>query len=79
MRSLQVMSLGLIVLLTSCASKHIPFPDAVYGVDIQKVIKNANGDFIPVNLEETNYDGMYFSKDYLNDYLQYKCTDEDRC
>lgn len=51
----------------------------VYGVDIQKVIKITNGEFISVNVNSINYDGIYFSKDFLNDDLQYKCEDEGKC
>lgn len=78
MRLLQVMFLGLIVLLTACAAKHLPVPAPVYGVDIDKVNRSGNS-YVPVNESSNSYDGMFFSNEYLNDYLQYKCADQGKC
>lgn len=78
MRLLQVMCLGLIMTLTACAAKHAPLPIPVYGVDIQKVNRSAAG-YVVVNNDSKNYDGMFFSNEYLNEYLQWKCADEGKC
>lgn len=61
-----------------CAAKHIT-PEPLYGKDVQKVISDNNGGFKAVDLGATNYDGMYFSNFYLNEYLQWKCKNESKC
>lgn len=62
MRLRQVMCLGLIVLFSSCAAKHLPLPAPVIGVDIANMNK---GDIAQFN-------GIEFSPFYLNEYLQWK-------
>lgn len=57
------------VLLTSCAAKHLPMPEPVYGVDIIKLATN----------EAAPFNGVEMSPFYLNSYLQWKCTDEGKC
>lgn len=62
MQYLVVMSLGLMLLYNGCASKHIPMPEPVIGVDIVQLNK---GDIVQFN-------GTEFSPFYLNEYLQWK-------
>lgn len=78
MRLLPVIYLALIVLCSSCAAKHLPLPEPVYGVDIQKVTRSFGG-FISLNNDANSYDGIFFSNEYLNDYLQWKCADQGKC
>jgi uncharacterized lipoprotein YmbA len=54
------MLLGSMLLLTGCASKHMPVP--VYGVDIVQVQKGT----------EAPFTGTLFSPFYLDNYLQWK-------
>lgn len=59
----------LIPLSWGCAAKHIPLPMPVAGIDIA-IVKS--GQTVPFN-------GTLFSPSYLNNYLQWKCTDQGKC
>ncbi len=63
-------TLAILTLLSSgCGAKHVPMPEPVYGKDI-------------INMEIGNpapFKGIEFSPGYLNDYLQWKCSDEGKC
>lgn len=68
----------LMPLLWGCAVKHLPSPNPVYGVDIVKANRTL-GAFIALNEDVSAYDGIFFSKEYLNEYLQYRCQDGGKC
>lgn len=78
MRLLQVTYLGLMILFSSCAAKHLSTPDPIYGVDIQKV-KRSLGEYTALNADSQDYDGVFYSKEYLNAYLLDKCKIEGKC
>lgn len=67
--SLVVILVLLIALFSGCVVKHIPMPMPVVGIDIARV---SVGQVVPFN-------GTIMSDYYLNEYLQYKCTDENKC
>lgn len=69
MQYLAVMCLALTVLFSSCASKHLPMPDPVVGVDIAEVVEG----------QPAPFNGTVFSPTYLNEYLQWDCKDEGKC
>lgn len=56
-------------MIGACATKHLPVPDPIVGVDIAEVTA---GQQVPFN-------GTIFSPRYLNEYLQWDCKDEGKC
>lgn len=69
MRLPQVILLALTVWCSSCAAKHLAMPMPVIGVDI---VNDNVGQTVPFN-------GILFSPYYLNEYMQWKCSDEGIC
>lgn len=69
MRLLQAIFLISMMWLASCAAKHLPMPEPVYGVDIVNLTVN----------QEAPFNGVEMSPFYLNSYLQWKCEDEGTC
>lgn len=55
--------------LCACAVKHVAMPQPVIGVDIIQVNKG----------DVAQFNGTEFSPYYLNQYLQWKCTDQGKC
>lgn len=56
-------------LLCGCVAKHLQIPMPVAGIDIA-IVKS--GQTVPFN-------GTLFSPSYLNNYLQWECTDQGKC
>lgn len=69
MLSLQGICLGSIVLCSSCAAKHLPFPEPLLGVDMTTVLA---GQPVPFN-------GILVSPSYFENYMQWKCKEQSRC
>ena len=78
MRLLQVIFLGSMMLLGACVSRNMQSSEPIYGRDIQK-IKIFGNTYSPIYLDSEDYDGIYFSKFYLNSYLQWKCKNNGKC
>lgn len=57
------------IITIGCATKKVPMPDPIVGVDIAEVTQG----------QPAPFNGTVFSPQYLNEYLSWDCKDEGKC